>query len=202
MKAILMSIKPRHNKNILNLIKLWEIRKKFPKDYVGLVYIYVTKDNNNLLHKNCANIWWVEDKDFQKKNKRLGIEQQPIYNGKVVARFWCDKVEEIKYHFGYYDMGEWTESYILENSCLTAEELDNYLQASKEYDEKKVSRVYGQAIHIQKVEIFNQPKELKDFLIYSHTVSGIGFKGEEKQFKILKPLTRAPQSWCYIEDVL
>ena len=185
MKSILLSIKPKYVANILNGIKTLEIRKKFPSDYVGWVYIYCTKKEpyaRRYVH-----------------NDKWGTLEYIKSDGKVVARFWCDKVEEIKYHFGYYDMGEWTESYILENSCLSAKELDDYLQASKEYDENKVSRVYGKAIHISQLEIFDKPKELKNFLINSHTVSGIGFKGEEKQFKILKPLKRAPQSWQHIE---
>ena len=100
MKAILMSIRPKWVAKILNGEKTIEIRKKFPKDYVGWVYIYCTKENSNFLHNNCIDIWWVEDRDFQKKNKRLGLEQQSILNGKVVAIFWCDKVEEIVYDYG------------------------------------------------------------------------------------------------------
>ena len=94
MKAIMLSDQPKWVAKISNGEKKIEVRKRFTSDYVGWLYIYCTKDKNNLLHKNCADIWWVEDKDFQKKNKRLGIKQQPIHNGKVVARFWCDKVED------------------------------------------------------------------------------------------------------------
>lgn len=184
MKAILISIKPQWVAKILNGEKTIEIRKRFPKDYVGWVYIYCTKDRK-------------EYDFFDKKG-----HYQYSANGKVVARFWCNNVEEIKYHFGYYNMGEWTESYILENSCLTAEELDNYLQASKEYDEKKISRVYGYAIHITKLEIFDKPKEISDF-----------YKAPDEKYAkwcrensvhglcIIQSLTRAPQSWCYVEVV-
>ena len=47
MKAILMSIKPKYVAKILNGEKTIEIRKKFPKDYVGWVYIYCTKDKKH-----------------------------------------------------------------------------------------------------------------------------------------------------------
>ena len=190
-RAILISIKPRHDKNILNGIKTLEIRKKFPKDYVGWVYIYCTKSGDKL---------YAYGLDDEKKSYNIGCGTD-LLNGKVVARFWCDKVEEIKYHFGYYDMGEWTESYILENACLTAEELDNYLQASKEYDEKKISKVYGYAIHINDLEIFDKPKEISEFLVFSHIVDGVDAHNQPKQFKILKHITRPPQSWCYIENI-
>ena len=175
-KAILISINPKWVAGILNGEKTIEIRKKFPKDYVGWVYIYCTKGGAGLYHQR----FWA--------------------NGKVVARFWCDKVEEIKYHFGYYDMGEWAESYILENSCLSAEELDNYLQASKEYDEKKISRVYGYAIHITNLEIFDKPKELSEF--FKPTCNGCPFENTQTCHKDIDGklcrITKAPQSWCYV----
>ena len=189
MKAILISIKPRHNKNILNEIKTLEIRKKFPKDYVGWVYIYNTKDFKDG-YLTCAYIG-------NKLEFITSFSEHKKYRGKVIARFWCDKVEEIKYHFGYYDMGEWTESYILENACLTAEELDNYLQASKEYDEKKVSRVYGYGIHITKLEIFTKPKEISEFKRCQLLWCCEPHDCEKCRHAL--PLTCAPQSWCYVE---
>lgn len=201
MKAILMSIRPEWVAKILNDEKTIEIRKKFPKDYVGWVYIYCAKDNNNLLHKNCAGIWWVEDKDFQKKNKCLGIEQQPIYNGKVVARFWCDKVEEIyndsdEYYECYYQTDTLAMKDLCEQSCLDYNELNDYLCEEQ-----------GKAIYITKVEIFYKPKELKEFykvgceeyftkhVFVDHPNFRPIYERELKQFQF----TRAPQSWCYVE---
>lgn len=170
MKSILMSIKPKWVAKILNGEKTIEIRKKFPKDYVGWVYIYCTKD---------------------KKYKNL-INRGGFLTGMVVARFWCDKIEEI---ICRPICGEWEcytktlgYSEIAKASCLENREIVHYLKGKN-----------GYAIHITKLEIFDKPKELKNFMIYSHTVGGVGFKGEEKQFKILKPLNRAPQSWGYIE---
>lgn len=113
-----MSIKPRFVAKILNGEKTIEIRKRFPSDYVGWVYIYCTKDNNTLLHKNIADIWWVEDKEFRAKSRRLGIKQQPSYNGKVVARFWCDKVEEMYY----------CDEQYLKPSCLTIHKMFDLLK--------------------------------------------------------------------------
>ena len=198
MKAIMMSIRPQHVAKILNGEKTIEIRKKFPKDYVGWVYIYCTKE------KPYARRYVHNDK--------WGTLEYIKSDGKVVARFWVDKVEEIKYHFGYYDMGEWAESYILENSCLSAEELDDYLQASKEYDETKVSRVYGYAIHITKLEIFNKPKEIGEFRRYCDkhfnwwTIRCLDCKAYTPDTDIEDycnenklVLTRAPESWCYVE---
>jgi predicted transcriptional regulator len=187
MQAIMISIKPEWVAKILNGEKTIEIRKTMPKCDLPIdVYIYCTK-NGGYLHLENDNTW-----SYSRNQKYTYVR-----TGKVVAKFTLNKVEEIKYHFGYYDMGEWTESYILENSCLTAEELDNYLQASKEYDEKKVSRVYGYAWHIDNLVIFDRPKEISEFKHIKRVIgceNGYGFDRKE-----LRSLTRAPQSWIYIE---
>lgn len=155
MKAILISIRPQWVAKILNGEKTIEIRKKFPSDYVGWVYIYCTKD------KKYANL----------------INRGGFLTGMVVARFWCDKVEEIN---NRYCRG------MLIDSCLTNHELNNYL-----------GNYQGKAIHITKLEIFDKPKEIREFVKCDdkHIRIGncfIGFGG-------IPRLTRPPQSWCYVE---
>ena len=144
MEAMILVLSPKESCDLLNGNLSVLVRKKFPKDYFGWVYIYVAKDDNNLLHKNCVDIWWIEDKYFQKKNKRLGIKQQPIYNGKVVARFWRDKVEEIDPF--YDDSDGWFTGYIADETwirnlvkcaCLTEKELDDYLKRKSGYAKGK-----------------------------------------------------------------
>lgn len=212
MKSILMSIKPKYVAKILNGEKLIEIRKRFPKDYRGWVYIYCTKDRNALLHKNIADIWWVENKDFRVKNKKLDIKQQPSYNGYIVARFWCDNVDMVNnYHL----------EEICNLSCLTNDELLKY--AGGTYG--KVDDLY--AIHITKLEIFDKPKELSEFKtlenakrykrdlekaydddqeVLDRIHMGIAFEEEcanAVQFTEWAEgyygLNKAPQSWCYVE---
>lgn len=186
MKAILMSINPKWVAKILNGKKTIEIRKKFSKDYVGWVYIYCTRDKKRHLYK------W-------KRKNYIGFvyggkDYTHVLDGKVVARFWCDKVEEIKadlresVYFGTHLLGE---PVLLKESCLSYNELNNYLKSKN-----------GYAIHITKLEIFDKPKELKEFFVYSHSVAGVGLDGKDKTFEILKPLTNAPQSYCFIRDVL
>ena len=189
MKAILMSIKPEWVAKILNGEKTIEIRKKFPKDYVGWVYIYCTKGKPLFVCKDSKGI--VVKLHDSKKN----VLEQLCANGKVVARFWCDKVEEI---ICRPICGEW-ESYtktlgyseITKASCLENREIVHYLKGKN-----------GYAIHITKLEIFDKPKELKEFYVYSHSVAGVGLDGKDKTFEILKPLAKAPQSYCFIRDVL
>ena len=196
MKAIMMSIKPQHVANILNGLKTIEVRKRFPKDYVGWVYIYVTS------HKNYTQSLY-EVETYKKKRKwdvDYYIPSEPgfILNGRVVARFWCDKVEEIKscqvpFTFDQTIRDFYTDTFndmddLLKASCLDYYSLEQYLKRSKT----------GYAIHVAKLEIFYEPKEISEFKhiklsLYFNEDSSGGWKEE------LEPLTRAPQSWCYIE---
>ena len=188
MKAILMSIRPKYVADILNGIKMFEIRKKFPKDYVGWVYIYCTKDKKYTLERNLD-----EPYDFftlkDKKHLVFKLDKNHCgYNGKVVARFWCDKVDE------FYDF----DDDLCEQACLDRGEMLNYLGDKK-----------GYAIHITKLEIFNKPKEISEFMKKLDNFDGINcwrcsnrhncsFNIDKKCEKL--KLTRAPQSWCYVEE--
>ena len=159
-----MSIKPKWVKEILNGNKTIEIRKRFPKDYVGWVYIYCTKD------KNYANL----------------INRGGFLTGMVVARFWCDKVEE------YVNGCKWSwisgstmwgacngYEYILKDTCLTEDELYDYCED-----------LSFSAIHITKLEIFDKPLKLINF---STLKSNKGY-----MVKTYRPVMKAPQSWQYI----
>jgi len=164
MKSILMSIKPKWVEKILNGEKTIEIRKKFPKDYVGWVYIYCTKSQPNL--KDLRDVPY-----FQKfVVSRSKIPTKHTLNGKVVARFWVDKVEEIE-NLGSQNIFI-TDTLdcvkLLKKSCLYKEELDKYL--IKEYEDTK-----GYAIHIGKLKICDGPQHLGEF-----------------------GLNKAPQNYCYI----
>ena len=168
----MMSIKPKWVKEILNGNKTIEIRKKFPKDYVGWVYIYCTKD------KKYANL----------------INRGGFLTGMVVARFWCDKVEEHRPFF------HWC---IEKETCLTRDDVLDYLDSKDKFvgNPKRQDKVY--AVHITKLEIFDKPKEISEFKIdITNTVKWA--KDQTNlicKYRRLKTLTRAPQSWCYIEVV-
>lgn len=178
MKALMMSIKPKYVAKILNQEKTIEVRKKFPSDYQGWVYIYCTKD------KKYANL----------------INRGGFLTGMVVARFWCDKVEEIelnKNHFvnEQYSTDELNYEELLEKSCLTYRELDNYLQCE-----------IGYAIHITKLEIFDKPKDISVFSYNKKykNCSECLYQNDIDYTRCntcieLVSLTRPPQSWCYIE---
>jgi predicted transcriptional regulator len=186
MKAIMLSINPEWGVKVLNGEKEYEARKTKPHCELPVdVYMYITKGDKN----NCLE--YADNPRQDEKGMWVCGSGYPYANGKVVAKFTLDRVEEIKYHNGqvrFYSKGNEHQYSWLKETCLTFDELDNYLKGKN-----------GYAWHISNLVIFDEPKELKNFLINSHTVSGIGFKGEEKQFKILEPLKRAPESYCYIE---
>ena len=117
MKAIIISIRPQHVVNILNGLKTLEIRKKFPKDYVGWVYIYCcAEDKNGYLIRNRST------KKMEYTYNGFVASVCWLANRKVVARFWCDNVEEIKsniYTRELYVTESLIEDELLEKSCLS-----------------------------------------------------------------------------------
>lgn len=195
-KAILISIKPRFVRDILNGDKTIEIRKTIPKcDLPTDVYIYVTKDKKEKLFRNLGT----------KKYFLIHCADATGFNGKVVAKFTLNKVEKISLPYTKFGKLEWVgcenertlqtisldEKDLLKMSCLTESEIYKYLNFNK--------KPCGYAWHIDKLKIFKEPKELNNFLVNSHKVSGIGFNGENKTFTILKTMEKSPQSWCFIE---
>ena len=224
-KAILMSIQPRWVAEILNGNKTVEIRKRFPKDYVGWVYIYCTKAKPN------AHIWTLKVKEkpykviFSKTQMQQErdldnfmnvefIEKYPQYageriichpehiNGYVVARFWCDKVEEIYLQGDGVNcwFGTDSEQYDTEDeTCVEFEDLENYLGYESNYR--------GYAIHISKLEVFEKPKELKELYkvgawkVFEEQFDSSYLKREQQEImeELGQTITKAPQSWCYIE---
>ena len=105
------------------------------------------------------------------------VKTRRAVNGKVFAKFMLNNIEEIK------------PMTSLNGSCISYVELRKYLGDT----------LRGYAWHIDDLEIFDEPKELSDFLVYSHTIDGVNEQNKSQKYKVLKHLTRAPQSWCYIE---
>ncbi len=196
MKSILLSIRPKWVAKILNGEKTIEVRKKFPKDYVGWVYIYCTKDQNEEL-------WWYDGtEDFRLYKKGIANEKDigwHLQNGKIVARFWCDNVEEILHKpNGNFYTNFLSNRKLLTQSCLTQNEISDYTAGNWH---QKFSYWYGgYAIHISKLEIFDKPKELSEFRLH------YGYKEcKSKNCSYdggcwLCELTNPPQNFCYVED--
>lgn len=192
MNAILISIKPKHVANILNKLKTIEIRKNCPKCDLPIdVYIYCTKDSkkNIFFGYSCK---YGRECLMLGKNKTFGDSH--LLNGKVVAKFTLKKVEQLNngHYYDYvYDTPTLSEEEVEKRSCLTGHELLQYIG----YDD-------GYAWHIDDLKIFDKPMELNDFMVkptqkffMEHTEQTYGILGKG----IFKDLTKAPQSWCYVE---
>ena len=189
MKAIMISIKPKYVADILNGKKTIEIRKTIPQEYLDYcidsdkkvpieVYIYCTKEKPFI-----TGIYNHEHKivygDIENKKRNV--------NGKVVAKFTLNNVED------FYNL----DNISLAMACLTKEELNNYLKGK-----------IGYAWHIDNLEIFDKPKELSEFNKPLDNFDGINCWrcryvkkcsfNCDKKCELLK-ITKAPQSWCYVE---
>lgn len=191
-KAILLSIRPKQVAKILNGEKTIEVRKQFPEDYVGWVYIYCCKGNKKNYH-----LIEVVDTNTHKEGYEydyyIGSKGYLDWclEGKVVAKFWCDKITEyvngLNWEYVQHDAASYDDyESILEPSCLTDDELRNYVDDLSFY-----------VIPISKLEIFDKPKELSEF----HLVNKIGIPQYQfgKGTCEYRTVKKAPQNYCYVE---
>lgn len=136
MKEIMLSIKPKWVAKILKGDKTSEIRKQFPKDYEGWVYIYCSK--------NGAIDEW--DKDFfDKANFKLK-------KGKVVGKFYCSEIGVVIHHKNMY-ISKYQNR---RKTCLWYEDYKKYLGDNDD-------KILGYEIPIDLLHIFETPKDLADF---------------------------------------
>ena len=134
-KAVLISIKPKYVKEILNHNKSIEIRKSAPKCKFPIdVYIYCTREAPQLSKGS-----------LQGEMKQL--------NGKVVAKFTLHCADEI-YLAKQYITRVLSNIELCRRACLTEDDLFNYLRGWR-----------GYAWYISNLEIFNEPKPLSEFKV-------------------------------------
>ena len=187
MKEIMISIQPKYVAGILNGKKIMEIRKTTPKCDLPIdVYIYCTKGKPKILDAKKR----LEDY----LNERY-YSEECVLNGKVVSKFTLNKVEEIKClpNTYQYETPNRNMLSLIKSACLDVGTLDDYL-----------NRKIGYAWHIDNLEIFDKPKELYQFYGMKKAKSCLECMiGVPSKFckNCLVParLTKAPQSWCYVE---
>lgn len=180
MKSVMISIKPKWCELIANGRKTIEVRKTKPKIKTPFkCYIYCTKG----FYRNG-------DGYFQGK-----------YCGKVIGEFLCDRMDtyddDTIHAFSYENYARWND-YDLYQSCIHPEDFEKY--AADEW-------LYGW--HISDLVIYDNPRELKNFWKAGKcqyvtengcTYSGHCFRSGQTN-RCGEPLTRPPQSWCYVEEV-
>lgn len=202
-KSLLLSIRPNWVKLILNKKKIYEIRKQFPKEYIGWVYIYCTLDTKNgYLQKREIPDYFPKNQQ-EEKYRCVSVESldksAPILNGKVVARFFCNKVLELR-PFSYGGHTWWIEKtttnyrqflQILQRSLLTEKQIKDYAKRKNELF----------SVVIDKLEIFDTPKELGEFYKVGVHKDLRDYFTDEKRIngKWCIPLKKPPQNFMFIE---
>ena len=215
MKAILISIHPKWVELILNHIKKDEIRKGtaigksinklIEEQGVAPMLIYCTK--NEYLYRT--------NKGYFSSKKPLtvgnGTEYTFAYSdeGKVVARFnaTADLLELKMIEGGLYFTTPDRDCFTPDLDLNENAQIDNW-QLLRYTGEKLGTQISD--IHISDLEIFDEPKELSEFYTLKcnqkkrpcniKDVFGVGECYD--LCKMCKPLTKAPQSWCYVEVML
>lgn len=166
MKSIMISIKPQWVEKILNGEKTIEIRKTMPKCKLPCkVYIYCTKGKYEIFNT----LHGIEHK---------GIHTGYLLNGKVVAEFTLNKVDEFEFELWdkdtyesigkvYYDeeTGEREIDVFESDADIETTEFANKSKLSLEdlrkYLGTGISTCF--AWHIESLKIYDKSKELSEF---------------------------------------
>lgn len=208
MKAILISIKPQWVGKILNGEKTVEIRKSIPKCKLPCkVYIYCSKtkpylyrlddDNNFELTNNLR----FEDDGF--------VKDYNAQNGKVIAEFTLKNIVKFDIESLIF-MGKHKE--LMQKSCLGGESLRKYIG-------NKISYSWG----IDNLKIYDKPFPVRAFTrcdYYDSRYEGccdnchhahisypewVETREDLYDCEITATccnhLKKAPQSWCYVEEL-
>ncbi len=186
-KAVMLSIRPKWCAKIIIGRKTMELRKSVPKLEVPFkCYIYCTSGHPYISVKG-GNL----DRDTVRTNT-VGR-----CNGKVIGEFVCDYTLQ-RCEMANADIAE-------QQSCVRREDIYfKYSEEGKQY-------IYGW--HISNLKIYDAPKDLNEFWLppelycekercggcpYDQVADVNGEYSCDCEWK--RPLTRPPQSWCYVEE--
>ena len=185
MKSVLISIKPKWVEKIASGEKTIEVRKTRPKlETPFKCYIYCTLDGGM-------------------KGDRL--VPSGITCGKVIGEFVCDRIDSYlgkdEDNKEYWDLSvkEWED--LKKKSGLTIWQIIDYTGDSRNCN----------GWHISDLKIYDNPKELSEFrkqceFAYSSYEEGTCYEdciqGKLEDCRCFcLPITRPPQSWCYVEEL-
>lgn len=165
--------------------------------------LYCTKNSKTKLSSNSLQYYVVDNKEYK--------DYMGNWNGKVVAV--CDiEVEKfdfistMKYENDALKYNEEVNKLntICHKACMSAIQMVHYLD-TKCLGTKNPNGMNGYAIHITKLEIFDEPKELSEFRHYNKpSCDSCPFQysvdcdyHREVECDDI-PLTKAPQNMCYV----
>ena len=184
MKSVLISIQPKWCELIASGKKILEVRKTRPNIKTPFkCYIYCTK-----------NFYRKGDGYFQGK-----------YCGKVIGEFVCKSILPIS--VTYSDANNKIALREFPYTCLSDKEIMDYLGNGKQ----------GWCWHISDLVIYDEPRELREFITIcpewqkeyfdtkclscKYYFSNCADMRHECTVEGEKPITRPPQSWCYVEEL-
>ena len=200
MKAVMISIQPKWVEKIASGQKTLEVRKTAP-EVPFKAYIYCTKAKPYLYREANPPFELFLDSDLYEGE---GYDDR-LFSGKVIGEFICDEIIEWQYnksHQYYVDYPDDCTSYFPYLKChseatgLKCSELENY---------GKGKTLYG--LHISNLKIYDKPKELSEFYTKKtcNSCKKSGYESTacmyDEDCKVPMPITRAPQSWQYVEEI-
>lgn len=182
-KAVLISIRLKWCEKIIRGEKTIEVRKSRPNMETPFkCYIYCTMDHH-YISVSCG--------ELDKLNYRTNTVGR--CNGKVIGEFTCDRIFTINV-FDNGGIQNWFFEH-MKRSCLTYEELADYIGNGRT----------GHGWHISDLVIYDEPKELIEFHTWKKckSCSKSGYESTaciyDENCMIPAAITKAPQSWCYVE---
>lgn len=175
-KAVLISIRPEWVEKIARDEKTVEVRKTRPKlETPFKCYIYRTKGTV----PHIINGKWV----------------QMEVGGTIIAEFTCDRVETINAATEPYGIYDVDDDFVAQTRLV-----DGAL-----WDYGKGVTLYGW--HISNLKIYETPKELTEFHTWKKckSCSKSGYESTaciyDGNCMVPVAITKAPQSWCYVEKM-
>lgn len=227
-KSVLISIQPKWCELIANGKKTVEVRKNRPKlETPFKCYIYCTKPSKK--HQTICGCMVLNDDELYRHPKQ-GIKygdsialmccnsdeysKDNFLNGKVIGEFVCDTIDEIALIntpvMEYIRVNGKASMTITSDTCMNINALSKYADGKQ---------LYGW--HISDLKIYDKPKELSEFnkpcdfnydcflcdrAVYDKKVitdiSGKITKVNNKFIACDDVITRPPQSWCYVEELI
>ena len=188
MNAILISESPLNCENITKNKKTLIVRKTKPSIPTPFkVYIYCTKTKNN---------WSLCDYESAYQNNKDEIVYAQQH---VIGEFICDKIETL-FDTNGNPLNYMTDTLpgILDKTAMSFKEFQDYVGSRADKNS-----IYGW--HISHLKIYDTPKPLSEFRGLCHLPMSVHcdecphYSWYQAQCtKII--LTRAPTSWCYVQE--
>lgn len=197
-KAVLISIRPEWVEKILSGKKTLEVRKDRPcLETPFKCYIYCTNTRPFLVWGDVFRGDWVTEFTRLSGYGRAEADRTwDVFNGHVAGEFVCDRVETIKAATEPYGIYDVDDDFVAQTGLVNG--------ALWDYGHGKT--LYGW--HISDLKIYDTPKELPQFRkccgtqdcdkcqFWENTGEYAGCLTSEE-----RRLNRAPQSWCYVEEL-